>query len=224
MHRTNSARVKDLCCRCGASARIERRGSRCTRKGHPPSSFSVTTPPSRPPGDKCAPRSNNLARLSARVALFVRARETRQIQLIGLFSLSLCSFAETTRETSTREIRARNSSITSDRTHRPGASRYVELLLLLRIAHAFVMPQTWDWVDGCAPPCRLKRSSRAQVTALAWNPQYLDLFAAGYGSYDFTRQGSGMVCCFSMKNTSNPEYVFTTESGVRRTPSPHLCL
>lgn len=55
-----------------------------------------------------------------------------------------------------------------------------------------------------------------QVTALAWNPQYPDLFAAAYGSYDFMRQGSGIVCCFSLKNTSHPEYTFGTESGVSR--------
>lgn len=59
-------------------------------------------------------------------------------------------------------------------------------------------------------------SSVEQVTALAWNPQYPDLFAAAYGSYDFMRQGSGIVCCFSLKNTSHPEYTFGTESGVRK--------
>lgn len=59
-----------------------------------------------------------------------------------------------------------------------------------------------------------ERTKRKQVTALAWNPSYPDLFAVGYGSYDFMRQGSGMVCCFSLKNTSNPEYLFSTDSGV----------
>ncbi|GMH81108.1 hypothetical protein TrVE_jg8642 [Triparma verrucosa] len=58
------------------------------------------------------------------------------------------------------------------------------------------------------------RTKRKQVTALCWNPQYPDLFAVGYGSYDFMRQGSGMICCFSLKNTSFPEYIFSTESGV----------
>lgn len=53
-----------------------------------------------------------------------------------------------------------------------------------------------------------------QVTSLCWNPRYNDMFAVGYGSYDFTRQGTGMVCCFSLKNTSYPEYVISTESGV----------
>merc|ERR1711991_892339 len=58
------------------------------------------------------------------------------------------------------------------------------------------------------------RTKRKQVSALAWNPAYPDLFAVGYVSYDFMRQGSGMVCCFSLKNTSHPEYIFPTESGV----------
>ena len=58
------------------------------------------------------------------------------------------------------------------------------------------------------------RTKRKQVTALCWNPAYSDLFAVGYGSYDFMRQGSGMICCFSLKNTSFPEYIFATESGV----------
>ena len=58
------------------------------------------------------------------------------------------------------------------------------------------------------------RANRKQVTSLCWNPRYNDMFAVGYGSYDFMRQGSGMVCCFSLKNTSYPEYVIATESGV----------
>lgn len=59
-----------------------------------------------------------------------------------------------------------------------------------------------------------ERTKRKQVTALCWNPSYPDLFAVAYGSYDFMRQGSGIVCCFSLKNTSHPEYMFSTESGV----------
>lgn len=59
-----------------------------------------------------------------------------------------------------------------------------------------------------------ERTKRKQVTTLCWNPAYPDLFAVAYGSYDFMRQGSGMVCCFSLKNTSHPEYMFSTESGV----------
>jgi len=58
------------------------------------------------------------------------------------------------------------------------------------------------------------RSKRKQVTALCWNPRYSDLFAVGYGSYEFMKQGSGLICCFSLKNTSFPEFIFSMESGV----------
>lgn len=58
------------------------------------------------------------------------------------------------------------------------------------------------------------KTKRKHVTALCWNPVYPDLFAVAYGSYDFMHQGSGMVYCFSLKNTSHPEYLFSTETGV----------
>ncbi|TYZ59344.1 hypothetical protein PybrP1_008524 [[Pythium] brassicae (nom. inval.)] len=59
-----------------------------------------------------------------------------------------------------------------------------------------------------------ERAKKKQVTAVCWNPRFADLFAIGYGSYDFLKQGSGVVCCFSLKNASHPEFTFTTESGV----------
>ena len=58
------------------------------------------------------------------------------------------------------------------------------------------------------------RTKRKMVTAMAWNQGFGDLFAVGYGSYDFMKQGSGLICVFSLKNVSCPEYIFTTESGV----------
>ena len=59
-----------------------------------------------------------------------------------------------------------------------------------------------------------EKTKRKQVTALCWNPKYHDLFAVGYGSYDFMRQGSGVICCYSLKNTFHPEFMFSTEAGV----------
>lgn len=59
-----------------------------------------------------------------------------------------------------------------------------------------------------------ERTKRKQVTALCWNPDNPDLFAVGYGSYDFLQQNSGMICCYTLKNTSYPEYIYTTDSGV----------
>lgn len=59
-----------------------------------------------------------------------------------------------------------------------------------------------------------ERTKRKQVTALCWNPGSPDLFAVGYGSFEFLHQSSGMICCYSLKNTSHPEYIFFTDSGV----------
>lgn len=58
------------------------------------------------------------------------------------------------------------------------------------------------------------RAKRKHVTALCWNPEYSDLFAVGYGSFDFTKQSGGLVCCYSLKNPSHPEYICSFESGV----------
>ncbi|KAL0488972.1 dynein intermediate chain [Acrasis kona] len=59
-----------------------------------------------------------------------------------------------------------------------------------------------------------EKAHKKQITALCWNPQYRDLFAVGYGSYDFMKQSGGVICCFSLKNSSFPEFTFTTETGV----------
>jgi len=59
-----------------------------------------------------------------------------------------------------------------------------------------------------------EKSRRKNVTAMCWNPRYKDLFAVSYGSYDFLKQTSGLICCFTIKNPTWPEYTFTTESGV----------
>lgn len=54
---------------------------------------------------------------------------------------------------------------------------------------------------------------KKHVTSLCWNHKYPDLFAVAYGSYDFQRQGTGVINCFSLKNPAFPEYSFTTEYG-----------
>ncbi|CEM05256.1 unnamed protein product [Vitrella brassicaformis CCMP3155] len=59
-----------------------------------------------------------------------------------------------------------------------------------------------------------EKSKRKQVTAIKWNPQYKDFFAVGFGSYDFLKQGTGVICCYTLKNTRHPEYSFNTDSGV----------
>ena len=54
-----------------------------------------------------------------------------------------------------------------------------------------------------------------EVTCLCWNHLYTDLFAVGYGSYDFYAQpDEGMICLFSLKNCSHPEFTLTVPAGV----------
>ena len=62
-----------------------------------------------------------------------------------------------------------------------------------------------------------------QVTALAWNPEFVDLFAAAFGSFDFQRQGAGLVACFSLKNPGNPEFLMSTPSGAAARWLPPGC-
>ncbi|NWQ64588.1 DNAI1 protein, partial [Neopipo cinnamomea] len=59
-----------------------------------------------------------------------------------------------------------------------------------------------------------EKTKKLAVTAISWNPKYKDLFAVGYGSYDFMKQGHGMVLLYSLKNPSFPEYIFSSHSGV----------
>merc|ERR1719359_15243 len=59
-----------------------------------------------------------------------------------------------------------------------------------------------------------EKAKRKQVTSIKWNPRYNDLCAVGFGSYDFMKQGTGVICCYSLKNTRYPEYVFNTDAGV----------
>ena len=59
-----------------------------------------------------------------------------------------------------------------------------------------------------------EKEKKKQVTCINWNPFKSDLFAVGYGSYDFSRQCPGIVAIFSLKNPSNPEYLYFTDSGV----------
>jgi len=58
------------------------------------------------------------------------------------------------------------------------------------------------------------RTKRKMVTAVSFNPGYSDLFVVGYGSYDFMKQGSGLISVYSFKNVGTPEYSFSLDSGV----------
>uniref|UniRef100_A0A672HC58 Dynein axonemal intermediate chain 1 n=1 Tax=Salarias fasciatus TaxID=181472 RepID=A0A672HC58_SALFA len=61
---------------------------------------------------------------------------------------------------------------------------------------------------------RYDKAKGLSVTALCWNKKYQDLFAVGMGSYDFLKQGQGMLIVYSLKNPAFPEYVYSTASGV----------
>ncbi|KAF3689599.1 Dynein intermediate chain 1, axonemal Axonemal dynein intermediate chain 1 [Channa argus] len=58
------------------------------------------------------------------------------------------------------------------------------------------------------------KAKRLSVTALCWNTKYQDLFAVGMGSYDFNKQGCGMLLLYSLKNSTFPEYICPTNSGI----------
>ncbi|XP_066501170.1 dynein, axonemal, intermediate chain 1, paralog 2 isoform X2 [Hoplias malabaricus] len=58
------------------------------------------------------------------------------------------------------------------------------------------------------------KAKRLSVTALCWNQKYKDLFAVGLGSYEFTKQGRGMLLFYSLKNSTFPAYIFSTQAGV----------
>ncbi|KAL5106466.1 Dynein intermediate chain 4 axonemal [Taenia crassiceps] len=52
------------------------------------------------------------------------------------------------------------------------------------------------------------------VTSLAFNSRNKDILAVGYGAFEFDRQQSGLVCCWSVKKINFPERLFCTPSGV----------
>ncbi|XP_062409898.1 dynein, axonemal, intermediate chain 1, paralog 2 [Sardina pilchardus] len=58
------------------------------------------------------------------------------------------------------------------------------------------------------------KAKRLAVTALCWSENYRDLFAVGLGSYDFTKQGRGMLLFYSLKNPTYPENTYLTTSGI----------
>jgi dynein intermediate chain 1 len=73
-----------------------------------------------------------------------------------------------------------------------------------------------DGKGSLLPLWRFKydKAHKMSVTAICWNLQYQDLFAVGHGSYDFSTQKEGLICFYSLKNPSFPEYIYTVHSGV----------
>eukprot|EP00038_Savillea_parva_P008024 m.174145 g.174145 ORF g.174145 m.174145 type:complete len:742 (-) comp13793_c0_seq1:370-2595(-) len=67
---------------------------------------------------------------------------------------------------------------------------------------------------------------RHNVTCVSFIPGSSDLIVVGFGSYDYLKQGTGAVACFSFKNPVTPEFLIPTESGVTSVDpmpdKPHL--
>ncbi|XP_033750679.1 dynein intermediate chain 2, ciliary-like isoform X5 [Pecten maximus] len=59
-----------------------------------------------------------------------------------------------------------------------------------------------------------EKAKKLAVTSLCWNPKYKDLYAVSFGSYDFMKQGNGMILFYSLKNPSFPEFIYETDSGL----------
>lgn len=71
-------------------------------------------------------------------------------------------------------------------------------------------------MGNCLPLWKFlfQKEKKKHVTCLCWSLHFADLFVAGYGSFDFSKQGPGMIAVHSLKNPSYPEIIYTTESGV----------
>ncbi|KAJ9593501.1 hypothetical protein L9F63_014954, partial [Diploptera punctata] len=60
-----------------------------------------------------------------------------------------------------------------------------------------------------------EKTKKNNVTSVVWSPGYYDIFAVGFGCFDFMKpQPEGALCLFTLKNPSFPEYVVTAETGV----------
>ncbi|CAJ1008845.1 putative WD domain, G-beta repeat [Leishmania naiffi] len=69
-----------------------------------------------------------------------------------------------------------------------------------------------------------EKTRKKAVTAIALNGRYADLFAVGYGSYDFLKPCKGTIHCFTLKNAvptgsgapipAHPEFSFHLDCGV----------
>lgn len=81
----------------------------------------------------------------------------------------------------------------------------------IRADEGTLLPLWGDKESGafCSP-----RVKRRAVTALAWSPRYFDLFAVGYGSFDFLNPTAGLVCCYSLKSPGQAELSYSTGAGV----------
>jgi dynein intermediate chain 1, axonemal len=58
-------------------------------------------------------------------------------------------------------------------------------------------------------------TKKKNVTSICWNPKYSDMFAVGYGLYDFGKKKSvGYITICSLKNSKTSEMTFQTDGDV----------
>lgn len=58
-------------------------------------------------------------------------------------------------------------------------------------------------------------TKKKNVTSICWSPKYSDLFAVGYGLYDFGKKKSvGYIAVCSLKNNKTSEMLFQTDGDV----------
>lgn len=90
----------------------------------------------------------------------------------------------------------------NDQHYNYTAYKYIDFASDQTRTHEGSLHELWPFISD--------KTKKKEVTALTWNPRYHDLFAVGYGSYNFMKRTTGLICCYSLKNTRFPEYFFTT--------------
>jgi len=58
-----------------------------------------------------------------------------------------------------------------------------------------------------------EKAKKLAITGMCWNPRYPDLFAVTYGGYKASKLKKGLLCFFSIKNPTFPDYVYHLEKS-----------
>ena len=134
----------------------------------------------------------------------------------------------------------------SDSLNRPSLFKALKLLerqiMQIKNRDKYLFYREWNKFDDSQESSKMiymllsfpqnARIKNRSVTALCWNTKFEDLFAVGYGSYDFPskkeekldndnynnnnddQNDNGYIYVFSIKNNFFPEVKYTTDSGV----------
>jgi len=58
-----------------------------------------------------------------------------------------------------------------------------------------------------------EKAKKLAITGMSWNPKYPDLFAVSYGGFKASKLKKGVLCLFSIKNPTFPDYVYHLEKS-----------